>query len=53
MVAIHAGRRCDILFYITEDPHTGDSIMKPVDYQQFVEVMRKSRDYWMPSESSQ
>lgn len=27
-------------------------MVKPVDYQQFVEVMRKIRDYWMLSESS-
>lgn len=28
-------------------------MVKPVDYQQFVEVMRRIRDYWMLSESPQ
>ncbi len=27
-------------------------MVKPVDYDQFVEVMRKIRDYWMLSESA-
>jgi CheY-like chemotaxis protein len=27
-------------------------MVKPVDYEQFVEVMRKIRDYWMLSESA-
>jgi DNA-binding response OmpR family regulator len=27
-------------------------MVKPVDYGQFVEVMRKIRDYWMMSESA-
>jgi CheY-like chemotaxis protein len=27
-------------------------MIKPVDYEQFVEVMRKIRDYWMLSESA-
>jgi CheY-like chemotaxis protein len=27
-------------------------MVKPVDYEQFVEVMRKIRDYWMLSETA-
>jgi CheY-like chemotaxis protein len=27
-------------------------MVKPVDYQQFVDVMRKIRDYWMLSETA-
>ncbi len=31
--------------------HVAGYMVKPVDYAQFVEVMRKIRDYWMASES--
>ncbi len=38
--------------YNSFSKHVAGYMVKPVDYEQFVEVMRKIRDYWMLSETA-